>query len=200
MPASPANRRIRGRGGRANPRAARDRHHWDGRPNKGVAIGWAWGRGFKLQILNFKLQGRGGGLGVKEILDSGFWMVELDEEIRTANSHEFSRIRKIFGSGSESPIYNFCFLFSVYCPLRLCARLLFGCGGRAKKEFLTTIGAQRRWTDWEIKSLLQIARIAQLEDEILEGRGVKENLGFWIRLCLASPGQVLNWRRFFNRE
>jgi hypothetical protein len=82
-----------------------------------VAIGWAWGRGFKLQILNFKLQGRGGGLGVKEILDSGFWMVELDEEIRTANSHEFSRIRKIFGSGSESPIYNFCFLFPVFCFL-----------------------------------------------------------------------------------
>jgi len=30
---------------------------------------------------------------------------------------------------------------------------------RESEEFLTSMGAQRRWTDWEIKSLRQMTRI-----------------------------------------
>jgi len=37
-----------------------------------------------------------------------------------------------------------------------------------REEVCTTIGAQRRWTDWEIKSLRQIAQIAQMD------------FGFWM--------------------
>jgi len=117
---------------------------------------------------------RGGGCE-EEILDSGIWMVELDVDFLTANRREFSRIRKIFGTGSESLISISYFLFLPFAALRE-----------------TLVWLRRPGEERVFNHNRSTAEMDGLGNQIspsnftdcTDGRLG----GFWIRLRLASPG------------